>query len=78
MSTLSLRIPESLHKRVKKLASNDKISINQFINSALAEKISALETNEYLEERANRSDIKKFKKVLSKIPATEPESNDVL
>ncbi|MBN1780217.1 toxin-antitoxin system HicB family antitoxin [bacterium] len=43
MSTLSLRIPESLHKRVKKLASEDNVSINQFITSALAEKISALD-----------------------------------
>ena len=78
MSTLSLRIPESLHKRVKKLALEDKISINQFITSALAEKISALETNEYLNERANRGDLNKFKKVLSKVLATEPESYDTL
>ena len=78
MSTLSLRIPESLHKRVKKLASEDNISINQFINSALAEKISALETNRYLEERAKRGDLKKFKEVLAKIPDKEPEPFDKL
>ena len=78
MSTLSLRIPESLHKRIKKLASEDKISINQFINSALAEKISALETNRYLEERAKRGDVKRFKEVLEKIPDKEPESFDKL
>lgn len=78
MSTLSLRIPESLHKRVKKLASEDKISINQFINSALAEKISALETNRYLEERAKRGDLKRFREVLAKIPDKEPEPFDKL
>jgi len=78
MSTLSLRIPESLHKRVKQLASEDKISINQFITSALAEKISALETNRYLEDRAKRGDLKKFKKVLAKIPDTEPDPFDKL
>jgi len=78
MSTLSLRIPESLHKRVKKLASEDKISINQFINSALAEKISALETIRYLEERAKRGDLKRFKEVLAKIPDKEPEPFDKL
>ncbi len=44
MSTLSLRIPESLHKRVKELSKKDKISINQFVASALAEKISSLDT----------------------------------
>ena len=78
MSTLSLRIPESLHKRVKHLASEDRISINQFINSALAEKISALETNKYLEERAKRGDVEKFRNVLSKIRDIEPESFDKL
>lgn len=78
MSTLSLRIPESLHKKIKKLASEDKISINQFINSAVAEKISALETNRYLEERARRGDLRKFKEVLEKIPDKEPESFDKL
>ena len=78
MGTLSLRIPESLHKRVKRLASDDRISINQFINSALAEKISALETNKYLEERAKRGDIEKFRKVLSRIRDIEPEPFDEL
>ena len=78
MSTLSLRIPESLHKRVKKLASEDKISINQFITSALAEKISALETSRHLEERAKRGDLKRFREVLAKIPDTEPDQLDKL
>lgn len=78
MSTLSLRIPESLHKRVKKLALDDKISINQFITTALAEKISALETNRYLEERASRGDLRKFEKVLTKVPAAKPEPHDSL
>ncbi|MBN1352250.1 toxin-antitoxin system HicB family antitoxin [candidate division KSB1 bacterium] len=76
MSTLSLRIPESLHNRVKRLASEDKISINQFIASALAEKISALETSRYLEERAHKGDLEKFRKVLSKVPDVEPEFFD--
>ena len=52
MSTLSLRIPKYLHDRIKKLAATEKTSINQFITSALAEKIAALETESYLENRA--------------------------
>ena len=51
MSTLSLRLPDSLHEQVKLLAKNDGISINQFISSAVAEKMSALLTEEYLKER---------------------------
>lgn len=78
MGTFSLKIPESLHKRVKKLAMDDKVSINQFIASALAEKISALETTDYLEQRARRGDLEKFKKVLAKVPSVEPDPQDVL
>lgn len=38
MSTLSLRLPDSLHEQIKALAKKDGISINQFISSAVAEK----------------------------------------
>ncbi len=54
MSTISLRLPESLHKRVRQLAQKEDASINQFVTTALAEKLSALLTSEYLEERAKR------------------------
>ena len=49
MSTISLRLPESIHKRVKEIAKRERISINQLISTALAEKLSALMTQEYLE-----------------------------
>ena len=73
MSTLSIRIPESLHKRVKALASKDNISINQFIATALAEKLAALDTEEYLEERSKRGSRNKYQKVLSKVNDREPK-----
>ena len=41
MSTLSLRLPDSLHEKVRELAAQDGISINQFIATAMAEKMSA-------------------------------------
>ncbi len=72
MSTLSIRIPDSLHKRVKVLASQDKISINQFIATALAEKLSALDTEKYLEERSKRGSREKYLNVLSKVKDREP------
>ena len=60
MSTISLRLPNSLHKHVKDLAKKENISINQFIATALAEKMSALLTDEYLVERAKRGSRRKF------------------
>jgi len=76
MSTLSIRIPESLHKRVKELALKDNISINQFIATALAEKLAALDTEDYLEERAKRGSREKYMKVLGKVKDRDPMESD--
>lgn len=76
MSTLSLRIPKSLHEQIRQLAKREGISINQFIASAAAEKMSALLTEEYIEARAKKASLKKFQKVLRKVPNTEPEDYD--
>lgn len=78
MSTISLRLPESLHKQVRALAEQEEISINQFIATALAEKIAALLTSEYLENRAKRGVRNKFKQAMSKVKDTEPEEQDRL
>jgi predicted HicB family RNase H-like nuclease len=47
MSTISLRLPESLHRQVRELAQRENVSINQLISTALAEKLSALMTEEF-------------------------------
>ena len=78
MSTISLRLPNSLHKQVRKLAEKESVSINQLITLALAEKLSALMTEEYLEERANRGSRKKFTRAMAKVPKVEPEEYDRL
>ena len=78
MSTLSLRIPKSLHDQIRKLAKQEGISINQFVASAAAEKISALLTEEYIAARAKRASLKKFRNFLKKVPSAEPEEYDRL
>lgn len=76
MSTISLRLPESLHRRVRELAQRDDVSINQFIATALAEKLSAILTGEYLEERAKRGERRKFVRVLAKVLDVPPVTGD--
>ena len=78
MSTISLRLPESIHKRVKEIAKRERISINQLISTALAEKLSALMTQEYLEKRAKRGSRKRFDKAISKIKDRVPQPHDKL
>lgn len=78
MSTLSLRLPNHLHNNVRELAKQEGISINQFITLAVAEKMSALITEDYLEERAQRGSRAKYEAVLAKVPDVEPEEYDKL
>jgi hypothetical protein len=78
MSTISLRLPESLHKSVRELARKEGISINQLITTALAEKLSALMTVEYLDERAKRGTRRKFERAMAKVRNVKPEERDGL
>lgn len=76
MSTLSLRLPDSLHKAAKMLAEKERVSVNQLIALAIAEKISALETKDYLEKRAHRGNRNKFLNVLKQVPDVDPDEAD--
>jgi len=78
MSTISLRLPDSLHEGMRNLAKEDNISINQFIATALAEKMSALTTEKFLSERAEKGSKKKFNAALSKVKNIEPDVLDKL
>lgn len=78
MSAINLRLPDSLHQMAKEVAMQDHISLNQFIASAVAEKISALATERYLEERAARGSQNKFRQALAQVPDVEPEPFDRL
>lgn len=61
MSTLSVRLPESMHEKIRELANKEGISMNQLINSAVSEKLSALMTVEYLEEKGKLGSREEFK-----------------
>lgn len=76
MSTLSLRLPESLHRQVRELALQDGISINQFATTAIAEKLSALMTSSYLQERAARGSRTRFEKALAKVSTAPTDEHD--
>ncbi len=77
-STLTLRLPESLHRTIKLQAKSDGISINQFVVTAAAEKLSALLTQDYLEQEAAQGKREDYLKVLKAVPHTEPEPYDTL
>jgi hypothetical protein len=76
MSALNLHLSKSLHQAARELAAEDGISVNQLVTTALAEKISALRTVEYLQERAAHADESNWERIFSAIPDTEPEEAD--
>ena len=78
MSAFSLRLPESLHEAARELAKRENISINQLITLALAEKVSALMTEEYLEQRASQGSREKFEAALDRVADVETEDKDAL
>lgn len=80
MSTLNLRLPESLHEQVRVLAKGDGVSINQFITLAVSEKVATLTTLDYIAERARRADPQQLEQALEQIAAAgnETTSEDAL
>lgn len=78
MSALSLRLPDSVHRHIKELAQKEGVSINQFIASAVAEKVSAITTEEYLLSRAQRADKNAFESILNQVPKRQPLPGDEL
>jgi hypothetical protein len=77
MSAMSLRLPESLHEAARELARREGISVNQLVTTALAEKLTALMTVDYM-ERAKRGSREKFLAAMAHVPDVEPEAHDRL
>lgn len=77
-STYPLRLPVSLKAAVEKLSKADGTSINQFVVMAVAEKVSALHTVEFFEERRSQADRKAFRKILGRKGGEAPREGDEL
>ena len=74
--TYPLRLPRSLKEAVERLSKQDGTSINQFVATAVAEKVSALETARYFEDRKARADFKAFDKIMKRRGGKPPREGD--
>lgn len=77
MSALTVRLPNSVHAKVRELAARDDISVNQFISSAVAEKMASMLTLDYLRQEAAQGRRQDFERYLSAV-ADVPDEVDKL
>lgn len=76
MNALTIRLPDSIHQTIKKLAKREGCSVNQFLASAAAEKMSALLTLDYLRAEAAEGRREDFESFLAAVPEAEPMETD--
>ncbi len=79
MTALTIRLPNSVHQKIKELAERDSVSVNQFIASAAAEKMASVMTLDYLKQEAAKAKRSDFERYLSLVPdAPAPEGDERL
>lgn len=76
MTTLNLTLPNSIQRHLQEMADLEGVPIDQFITSAVAEKISALTAETYLQARADRADPAAFQAILDQVPQRAPLTGD--
>jgi hypothetical protein len=71
-SNVALRLQPSLFEEAKRVAESEGVALNQLINVAVAEKLSALRTEEYFRERSGRANVAKAKRILRRAGRGNP------
>lgn len=78
LSTYPLRLPTSLKTAVAEISKADGTSINQFVTTAVAEKLAAMKTAEFFTDRAARADVEAARRLLRRDGGQPPEPEDRL
>ena len=76
MAKLQLRLPESIHNKIRKIAKKEKLSINQLLVNSISNEIIRYETMHFFTERSKNFNEEDFLDALKEIPAVEPEEVD--
>jgi hypothetical protein len=77
-STYPLRLPRSIKAEVERRAKEDGISINQFVATAVAEKLAVMNTAAFFAERRNRADFKAFDRLMRREGGEPPAPDDTI
>ena len=76
MTALTIRLPNSVHQKIKELAARDDVSVNQFIASAASEKMASVLTLDYLKAEAAKGKRSDFYHYLSMVPDVPARDGD--
>jgi hypothetical protein len=71
-SNVALRLQTSFLEEAKRVAQSEGVALNQLINVAVAEKLSALRTDDYFRERSSRANIGRAKRILKRAGRGRP------
>lgn len=77
-ATYPLRLPASIKAEAERLATSEGTSLNQFVASAVAEKVASLRTATYFSERRGRTDWAAFDRLMSRAGGEAPREGDEL
>lgn len=77
-STYPLRLPRSLKAAVEQIAREEGTSVNQFVATAVAEKVSVLRTARFFAERGARADLAAFDRIMARPGGEPPRADDLV
>jgi predicted DNA-binding ribbon-helix-helix protein len=80
MTAITIRLPNSVHQKIKELAARDDVSVNQFIASAASEKMASVLTLDFLKAEAakgKRSDCDHYLSMVPDAPAQVTDKQDL-
>lgn len=76
MTAITIRLPNSVHQKIKELAARDDVSVNQFIASAASEKMASVMTLDFLKAEATKGKRSDFDYYLSMVPDVPAQVGD--
>ncbi|MEI9929982.1 MAG: YlcI/YnfO family protein [Rhizomicrobium sp.] len=75
-SSYPLRLPRSVKAEVERRAKKEGVSINQFVATAVAEKLAVMNTAEFFADRHNRADYDAFDRIMARKGGEKPREGD--
>jgi hypothetical protein len=76
VATYPLRLPRSLRANIERVSKRDGTSINQFVTMAAAEKLAAIDTEDYFRTRVARADLDAFDRLMARTGGEAPREGD--